>query len=160
MVKARLVFEMGSGYGYSTAWFVQAVKENGGGKVHHVVWDIEESQRARQHLEKLDYSDLVNYHMAEAIETLSQSVGNFDIIFNDIYKECYLDSHPLIHEKLRPGGVLIIDNLLWDGRALDENDHDPSTQWVRELTRLVITNLDWISNVVPIRDGMLVESRC
>ncbi len=43
MVKVRSVFEMGSGYGYSTACFVQAVKENGGGKAHHVVWDMEES---------------------------------------------------------------------------------------------------------------------
>src|SRR5512145_104422 len=47
---ARRVFEMGSGYGYSTAWFARAVQENGGGVVHHVVWNEDLSQRARQHL--------------------------------------------------------------------------------------------------------------
>ena len=160
MVNARSVFEMGSGYGYSTAWFARALMENGGGMVHHVVWDVEESQRARQHLENLGYSSLVEYHVAEAIETLTQTQGPFDIIFNDIDKKCYPDSLPLMHEKLRPGGVLIVDNLLWYGRVLDGNDHDPATQGVRELTRLVTTDPGWISSVIPIRDGMLVAYRC
>src|SRR4030042_3246085 len=48
MVKARSVFEMGSGYGYSTAWFARAVQENGGGKVYHVVWEEELSKRAHR----------------------------------------------------------------------------------------------------------------
>src|SRR4051812_43158849 len=38
-IGARRIFELGSGFGYSTAWFARAVKENGGGEVHHVVWD-------------------------------------------------------------------------------------------------------------------------
>src|SRR5947208_1564280 len=63
MIGARRVFELGSGYGYSTAWFARAVKENGGcgggGGVHHVVWDEDLSRRARGHLEKLGYSDLI-----------------------------------------------------------------------------------------------------
>src|SRR5215213_5684210 len=52
MIGARRVFELGSGYGYSTAWFAQAVKENGG-VVHHVVWDEGLSQKARGHLQAL-----------------------------------------------------------------------------------------------------------
>ena len=47
MVKARRIFELGSGYGYSTAWFARAVQENGGGEVHHVVWDAQLSKIAR-----------------------------------------------------------------------------------------------------------------
>ena len=47
MIGAKRVFELGSGYGYSTAWFAKAVQENGGGEVHHVVWDEGLSQKAR-----------------------------------------------------------------------------------------------------------------
>ena len=54
---ARRVFELGSGYGYSTAWFARAVRENGGGEVHHVVWDQDLSNRARGHLSALGYAD-------------------------------------------------------------------------------------------------------
>ncbi|MGQ0571570.1 MAG: O-methyltransferase, partial [Armatimonadota bacterium] len=55
MLGARRIFEMGSGYGYSTAWFARAVQENGGGEVYHVVWDEDLSRRARGHLGKLGY---------------------------------------------------------------------------------------------------------
>ena len=160
MVKARSVFEMGSGYGYSTAWFARAVMENGGGKVHHVVWDAELSKDARAHLEKLGYSSLIEYHVAEAIETLRQMPGQFDLIFNDIDKECYPESLPMIREKIRPGGVLIVDNLLWHGQVLDQNDQEPSTEGVRELTRILTTDPNWVSTVIPIRDGMLIALRC
>jgi caffeoyl-CoA O-methyltransferase len=160
MIRAQSVFEMGSGYGYSTAWFARAVKENGGGKVHHVVWDEELSTDARQHLDKLGYASLMEYHVAEAIETLSHTPGPFDLIFNDINKDCYPESLPMIGEKLRPGGVLIVDNLLWGGRVLDGVDIDPSTEGVRELTRLLTTDPNWISSLVPIRDGMLIAYRC
>lgn len=160
MVGAHSVFEMGSGYGYSTAWFARAVRENGGGKVHHVVWDEKLSNEAREHLESLGYTRLIEYHVAEAIETLSQTPGPFDLIFNDIDKECYPESLPIIREKLRPGGVLIVDNLLWSGHVLDKYENDPDTAGVRELTRLLTTDPDWVSSLIPIRDGMLVAFRC
>src|SRR4030042_5692105 len=59
LIGARNVFEMGSGYGYSTAWFARAVKENGGGKVHHVVWDETLSKQAAGHLSRLGLDGLV-----------------------------------------------------------------------------------------------------
>jgi predicted O-methyltransferase YrrM len=160
MVKARSVFEMGSGYGYSTAWFARAVQENGGGKVYHVVWEEAHSQRARKHLEVLGYSDMMEYRVAEAIETLQHTPGQFDLIFNDIDKECYPESLPLIREKLRPGGVLIVDNLIWHGQVLDPMDKETTTEGVRELTRILTTDPGWISSVIPIRDGMLLAYRC
>jgi caffeoyl-CoA O-methyltransferase len=135
------------------------VKENGGGKVHHVVWDEKLSLDARQHLEKLGYTSLMEYHVAEAIETLSHTPGPFDLIFNDIDKECYPESLPMIRAKLRPGGVLIVDNLLWGGHVFDANG-DSSTEGVRELTRILTTDPNWISSLVPIRDGMLIAYRC
>lgn len=160
MVRARSVYEMGSGYGYSTAWFARAVVENGGGKVHHVVWDAELSQRARQHLSRLGYADTIEYHVSEAIETLEKIDGQFDLIFNDIDKECYPESLPIIRDKLRPGGVFIVDNMLWGGRIFDRNDREAVTEGVRQLTRLITTDPCWISTLIPIRDGMLVAYRC
>jgi caffeoyl-CoA O-methyltransferase len=160
MIGARAIFEMGSGYGYSTAWFARAMVENGGGKVHHVVWDEQLSNDARQHLDKLGYTSFVEYHVAEAIETLSKTPGPFDLIFNDIDKECYPESLAMIREKLRPGGVLIVDNLLWGGHVFEDGDSDLSTAGVKEFTRLLTTDPNWISSIIPIRDGMLIAFRC
>jgi predicted O-methyltransferase YrrM len=159
LVGARQVFELGSGYGYSTAWFARAVRENGGGTVHHVVWDEKLSNRARRHLSALGYADVVRYHVAEAVATLQQVDGPFDVIFNDIDKDAYPASLPVIAEKLRRGGVLIIDNMLWSGRIFDPADTTPATAGVREFTRRISTDPRWIVSLVPIRDGLIVAYR-
>jgi predicted O-methyltransferase YrrM len=156
MIGARRVFELGSGYGYSTAWFAQAVRENGGGEVHHVVWDEQLSQKARGHLGALGFGDLVSYHVGEAVQALREVAGPFDLIFNDIDKRGYPASLPVIAEKLRPGGALIIDNMLWHGGIFDQNEQSPDAQGVREFTRLITTDPGWIASLVPIRDGLIV----
>lgn len=156
MIGARSIFEMGSGYGYSTAWFARAVQENGGGLVHHTVWDEKLSTMAREHLANLGYAGLMQYHVAEAVETLRKTDGPFDLIFNDIDKEAYPTSLPLIKEKLRSGGVLIIDNLLWHARIFDEADQSKNTAAIRQFTRDITTDPDWIVNLIPVRDGVLV----
>lgn len=156
MISATSVFELGSGYGYSTAWFAKAIKENGGGIVHHTVWEEELSERARGHLVKLGSADLVQFHVSEAVEALKQTQGLFDIIFNDIDKQAYPASLPFIKEKLRSGGLLIIDNMLWHGRIFDKKDIAPTTIGVQEFTKQITNDPDWIVSLAPMRDGMIV----
>lgn len=158
-IGARSVFELGSGYGYSTAWFARAVKENGGGVVHHVVWDDVLSQRARKHLAALALDDVVRYTVGEAVEALRRADGEFDLIFNDIDKHAYPASLPVIESKLRPGGVLIIDNMLWSGRIFDTRDSSADTAGVREITRMLTTSPEWTTSVIPIRDGVVIAVR-
>jgi len=156
---ARTVFELGSGFGYSTAWFARAVRENGGGVVHHTVWDQALSDRARKHLAALGLLDLITFRVGEAVQALRETPDLFDLIFNDIDKEGYPASLPVIREKLRPGGLLITDNLLWHGRVTDPANEEASTRAIREYTRLVATDPGWTAMIVPIRDGLLVARR-
>ena len=160
MIGARQVYELGSGYGYSTAWFCRAVQENGGGAVHHVVWDEELSQRARGHLAALGYADLVRFHVGEAVQALiAEDDASFDLIFNDIDKDGYPMALPVIAAKLRPGGVLIIDNMLLRGRVFDTEASGADLEGVREFTRMITTDNAWITTLVPIRDGLIVARR-
>jgi caffeoyl-CoA O-methyltransferase len=156
MIGAKRVFELGSGFGYSTAWFARAVAENGGGEVHHVVWDEELSRQAHSHLAVLGYAGIVRYHVGEAVQTLRETAGPFDLIFNDINKEDYADSLPVIAEKLRPGGVLIVDNMLWHGLIFDSKDITPATESIRKLTGMLTCSPDWIASLIPVRDGVIV----
>ena len=87
MIGARRVFELGSGFGYSTAWFARAVRENGGGEVHHTVWDAGLSRQARAHLEAMGLADLVRFHASEAVGALAGQLDEFDLILRDIDKE-------------------------------------------------------------------------
>ena len=155
-IGARRVFEMGSGYGYSTAWFARAVKENGGGVVHHVVWNEDLSRRAQAHLAALELGDVVQYRVSEAVQALQETDGPFDLIFNDIEKHAYPESLPVIAGKLRPGGVLIVDNMFWHGEVFDPANNTPDTRGVREFTRQITADDGWITSIVPVRDGLLV----
>lgn len=158
MIEARRVFDMGSGFGYSTAWFARALRENGGGEVHHVVWDDGLSAEARTWLERLGVTDLVRFHSAEAISVLASQPGPFDLVFVDIDKQGYPDAVRLAGEKLRPGGVVIVDNALWSGRIFDASDTSPATEGVREVTR-ILGGPPWVRALAPIRDGLLIALR-
>lgn len=152
---ARSIFEMGSGYGYSTAWFARAVKENGGGTVHHTVWDDDLSRDARGYLQRLGYGDTVAFHAAEAMATLAQEPGPFDVIFNDIEKSDYPASLSLIKQKLRPSGLLLMDNMLWSGRVFDEESQSDSSVGVRTATKLLFSDPDFRAVLLPVRDGLV-----
>lgn len=156
---ARRVFEMGSGYGYSTAWFARAVRDNGGGVVHHVVWDPQLSEDARRYLERMDLLSVVQFHVAEAVAHLASVDETFDVVFNDIEKPAYPQALPVIKARLRPGGLLLADNVLWSGRVLDRRVRDESTQALRTFTRAVFEDPEFAATVVPLRDGVLVAYR-
>lgn len=153
---AHRIFELGSGYGYSTAWFARAVQENGGGEVYHTVWDEALSRRAREHLTVLGYEHLIRYRVSESIQALREVEGTFDLIFNDIDKTAYLEALDVIEERLRPGGVLIVDNVLWNGRIFDEENREASTEAIREFNRRITSSDHWLASLVPIRDGLMI----
>jgi predicted O-methyltransferase YrrM len=159
MTGARQIFELGSGYGYSTAWFAKAVRENGGGVVHHVVWDADLSNKARGYLGRLGYDDIIRYHVGEAVATLKETEESFDLMFNDIDKHGYPASIPVIKEKLKPGGVLLIDNMLWHGAIFDPGNQTPDNLGVLEVTRLLKEDPEFISTLIPLRDGIIMAYR-
>ncbi len=155
----RRVFELGSGYGYSTAWFTMGVRDNGGGEVFHVVWDEPLSRSAREYLGRLDLANLVRFHVGEAVETLRHATGEFDVIFSDIDKDAYPASLPVIRRRLKPGGLLLVDNMLWSGRVLDPKATDADTAAIRAFTQAVFADPEFVSTIVPLRDGVLVARR-
>lgn len=155
MIGAQMVFELGSGYGYSTAWFARAVKENGGGVVHHVVWNEGLSSDARGYLGRMGLGDVVHFHVGEAVEELKRHAGPFDLMFNDIDKAGYPASIPVIKERLRPGGVLLVDNMLWHGGLFD-GQKTAEADGIREATGILTSDPDFITTLSPIRDGVML----
>jgi caffeoyl-CoA O-methyltransferase len=156
---ARRVFELGSGYGYSTAWFAMGVRDNGGGDVSHVVWDDALSRSARGYLDQLGLASLVRFHVGEAVAALQASEGRFDIIFSDIEKEGYPASLPVIKQRLNPGGLLLVDNMYWNGKVVDRRATDAETEAIRTFTRAVFGDPEFASTIVPLRDGVLLARR-
>jgi predicted O-methyltransferase YrrM len=156
---ARRVFELGSGFGYSTLWFAAALRDNGGGQVVHTVWEDALSQQARSYLERAGLADQVRFKVGEAVALLTADADVHDIVFMDIDKHGYPGALPAIKQHLRVGGLLIVDNLLWHGRVLDAAASDRDTAGVRALTHQIFGDRDFAPTINPLRDGFLVASR-
>lgn len=159
MCNARKIFELGSGYGYSTVWFAKALEENDGEVVHHTVWDEELSNRAKSHIKNMELDQFVQFHCSEALEALKQTDDTFDIIFMDVDKKYYPLALPLIEEKIKKGGILIVDNMLLRGRIFDPKRIDPTTDGVRDFAKLMQESDNWNSTLIPIRDGILLSTK-
>ena len=157
--EARRVFEMGSGFGYSTAWFAMAIRDNGGGQVFHVVWDEALSRSARDYLGRLGLQGFLQFRVGEAVDELRRTDGEFDIIFSDIDKEGYPASLPVIKLHLAPGGLMLVDNMFWRGRVLDRRVTDGETRAIREFTSAVFADPEFTSTIIPLRDGVLLARK-
>jgi predicted O-methyltransferase YrrM len=156
MVGGQRVFELGSGYGYSTWYFCKAVQDGGGGEVVHTVWDAQLSADAKDNLTRAGFAGITKFIEGEAVGALKEAEGGWDVIFMDIDKEGYPAALPVIEKKLRPGGLLITDNIIWSGTVADHCDQRPSTQAIRELTRMLRESSRWELLVLPLRDGVAV----
>jgi caffeoyl-CoA O-methyltransferase len=156
---ATRIFELGSGYGYSTLWFAKAVQRLGGGEIFHTDGDQKNSDQARSYLSRAGVVDMIHFRVGDAIDALRKTPGPFDLVYMDIDKHQYPDAFPAIREKLPVGGVLIVDNMLWFGRVVDKNDTTASTEGIRRFTRNLWDDPEFFTTMVPLRDGFIVSVR-
>lgn len=151
-IGAKRVFELGSAIGYSTAFFARAVGP--GGRVFYTDGSPESARDARQYLARLGLADRVEIQTGEAVALLQASAGLFDIIFIDIDKEGYPAALEAAAPRVRPGGYLLADNVLWSGRVVDPSMRDAATEGIREFNRRLAARPDFESVIVPLRDGV------
>jgi caffeoyl-CoA O-methyltransferase len=148
---ARKVFELGSGFGYSTLWFALALPPSG--VVHHTDGDPGNTKLAHHYLKKAGLLSKVRFHTGEAVESLRRTPGRFDIYYCDIDKEGYPDAYHAIAKRAEPGNIVLTDNLLWGGRVAGTGS-DAQTRAILEYTRLFWGDRDFASSMLPIRDGV------
>lgn len=157
--KAKRIFELGSGYGYSTLWFAKAVQQLGEGEIFHTDMDRKNTDQARDYLTRAGVVRFVHFLVGDAIQSLKETPGPFDLIYMDIDKDQYPLAFPVIREKLPRGGVLIVDNMLWYGRVVDKGDTSSSTTGIRRFTQELWADKEFFTTLVPLRDGFIVSVR-
>jgi predicted O-methyltransferase YrrM len=155
-VSARRVIELGSGFGYSAYWFARAVGPTG--RVILTDNSSERAARAEAYLERGGFADRTRVLIGDALDIVERIGGEFDIVFNDIDKERYPEVLEHAEAVLRPGGLLISDNMLWFGTVLDKQTDDASTHGVQELTRKLYASEAFHTALIPIRDGVTIST--
>lgn len=153
MIRPRVVLEIGTYLGYSALCFAEGLAD--GGKV--ITLDIQEDTNkvARSFVERSKYKDSIEFHLGYATEIIPTLPETFDLVFIDADKPNYSNYYDLVIDKVRPGGFIIADNVLWSGRVLDD-EKDENTKALHEFNQKVRAD-DRVSNVLlPVRDGLMV----
>ncbi len=159
-VRARRVFELGSGYGYSAYWFSRAAGPDG--EVHCTDGDPANEGKALDYLGRAGLAEPIRWHVGEAVETLEATPGEFDVVYNDIDKVGYPKAWTVARERVCVGGLYLCDNVLWYGRVAEAevaDAHLDSTEAIREHNRLIAGDDRYLSFIVPTRDGVMVALR-
>lgn len=162
-IGARRCLELGTFTGYSSLAVALAMPP--GGRL--VCCDISEEWTAiaRRWWDAAGVSDRIDLRLGPAYETLRMLVemdssGSYDFAFLDADKERYPEEYELILTLLRPGGLLVIDNVFWDGDVVRAALDDPATRGVRELNRRLAGDERVSIAMLPIADGVtLVRKR-
>ena len=153
MIMPKVVLEIGTYLGYSALCFAEGLAE--GGKV--ITLDIQEDTNrvARSFVEKSAYAGKIEFHLGNAVDIIPTLPETFDLVFIDADKPNYSNYYNLVFNRVRPGGFIIADNVLWSGKVLHAQK-DENTQALHEFNQMVAAD-DRVSNVLlPIRDGLMV----
>ncbi|MBU0692281.1 O-methyltransferase [bacterium] len=153
-INARHIIDLGSGFGFSAMHMARVIPDSG---LILCVDDNEENRKtALKYFEEAGVAHKIKYYDGDALDLFKKDESEVDIIFCDINKEQYPEAFKLGWPRIRKGGYFVADNMLWHGRVLTSEDQQPSTQGIRELTRLLYSTANARTVIIPIRDGLSV----
>ena len=154
LVGARRVLEIGMFTGYSALCFAEALPDDG----RVITCEIDETSAAlgRKYFANSPHGRKIEIRLGPALETMRELTGPFDLIFIDADKINYLNYYRRALDLLSPAGVILIDNVLWDGDVLKQPPPDEKTAAIQELNRTVAGDSRVTASLVTIRDGVLM----
>jgi caffeoyl-CoA O-methyltransferase len=157
LVGATRVLEIGMFTGYSALCFAEALPENG----QVITCEVDEASAAvaRRYFRQAPAGKKIEVRMGPALDTMRALSGPFDLIFIDADKTNYLNYYRRAVDLLAPRGVILIDNVLWDGAVLKQPSPDEKTAAIQELNRVVAADSTVSAVLVTIRDGILVVTK-
>lgn len=153
MIRPSVVLEIGTYLGYSTLCLAEGLAD--GGKV--ITLDIQEDTNAvaRSYVGKTAYDEKIVFMLGNAVDIIPTLTETFDLVFIDADKPNYSNYYDLVIDRLRPGGFIVADNVLWSGKVL-EAEKDENTQALHDFNQMVLAD-ERVENVLlPIRDGLMV----
>ncbi|MFV0379128.1 MAG: O-methyltransferase [Mangrovibacterium sp.] len=155
MVQPSRILEIGTFTGYSAICMAKGLKE--GGKLHTIEVNDELEQIAAKYIEKAGFREQIVQHIGDACEVIPALDEHFDFVFLDGDKREYSRYYDLVFDKVRPGGYLLADNILWDGKVVDEVDpRDGQTIGILEFNNKVKNDSRVSQVILPLRDGLML----
>ena len=159
-VGARRILEIGTAIGYSGIWLAGALPSDG--MLFTMEKNPDHARTARDHFARAGLADRVGVILGDASVTINKVAGPFDLIFQDGAKGLYGPLLDRLVALLRPGGLLVTDNVLWDGEVVPGFTNSPrmdegDTRAIAEYNERLNAHPELLTATVPLRDGVAIS---
>jgi predicted O-methyltransferase YrrM len=157
MIKPMNILEIGTYTGYSALCLAEGLQD--GGKIITIDINEELESMVRKFIKEAGLENKIDYRIGNALDVIKPIDVLFDIVFIDADKENYSNYYRLVFDKVRSGGYIIADNVLWSGKVVDpllNKKIDKDTKAILDFNNLVHDDLRVENVLLPIRDGLMV----
>ena len=158
MIKPRRILEIGTFTGYSAINLAMGLYSlpPEEGILHTIEVDAEQEEIIRKYLAEAGLEKKVVLHIGEAMKIIPALDETWDLVYLDADKPNYLNYYKLVFDCVRPGGFILADNALWDGKVLDPGTRSRDTHGIIEFNEFVLKD-DRVENLLlPFRDGLMI----
>ncbi len=154
LIGARRVLEIGTYTGYAAISMAMGVVD--GGMVHTIDINDELEDMVRDFVHRSGMEERICFHVGDACEVIPRLDELFDLVFIDADKRQYLDYYHLVFDRVRPGGMIVADDVLWDGKVVDPRSRDAQTQGILEFNDFVHSDSRVENILLPVRHGLML----
>jgi predicted O-methyltransferase YrrM len=157
MIQPRRILEIGTYTGYSALALADGLSEDG----LLITLDNNEELQARvcRYFQEHPKGNQIKHILGNAADILPTLNELFDLVFIDADKSNYALYYDLVFDKIRPGGWIVADNVLWSGKVVDEKAKDKDTETIRAFNRKVFEDERTFKLLLPIRDGLYIAQK-
>jgi len=155
MLKPQNILEIGTYTGYSALCFAEGLSPEG--KIHTIEINDELEDFIKQYVNKSENKDKIILHFGDALKIIPTLNLKFDLVFIDADKKQYIEYYKIVFDKVKEGGYIIADNVLWSGKVTENyNDTDEQTRGIIDFNNFVQNDKRVFNVIFPIRDGLMV----
>jgi predicted O-methyltransferase YrrM len=157
MIQPKRILEIGTYTGYSALCLAEGLSSDG----KLVTIDVNEElvNRVKGYFNASEYAKQIEYILSPALEVIPTLKEEWDLVFIDADKQNYIAYYELVLPLVKPGGYIILDNVLWSGKVADPEKNDKDTVLLRELNTIIHAD-DRVEEVLlPIRDGLMIARK-
>ena len=157
MIRPKRVLELGTYSGYSAQCLAEGLLDDEA-HIHTIEIEDELEDFLRAHFDQSPVGHRITLHIGDCNDIVPTLGGDFDLVFIDANKRQYVDYFNLVIDHVKPGGFIIADNTLWDGKVADLHGKklDPQTQGILNFNNLVAADPRVETVILPLRDGLTI----
>lgn len=154
MNQARRVLEIGTFTGYAAISMAMGMEKDG--LLHTIDINDEIEDFTRDFISRSGLAERIVFHIGDACGIIPQLHETFDLVFIDADKRQYPEYYRLVFDKVRPGGIIVADDVLWEGKVLETDSQDAQTRGILEFNELVQSDPRVENILLPIRHGLML----